>query len=229
MVKRLSIILVAALIATLVVYFSSKLGQVNHSATAPVMENTNSTPSKLSSLSKPVTQFSMKERDELDKLYNERLLPAIERWRSVYRGRLPDEMSRMGLTNFHSTLAGGFYTFVNGDITLTVSDTKKGTRVFYMMSKETALTLNTVGKLGQPPDLSLPVNREQIIQLVKADTGVEYRIHQVEIKPTAAACDLQGGAFVEVGKQMLGDMELMTGTNVSFVFTSNGKIAAYQH
>ena len=218
-----------ALFALLGVFFATRTRHKNEHLLEIIQLNTNNTAIKLSSSSKPVTQFSSEEWVELDRLYRQRLLPAIEHWKSAYGSRLPDELSEISLAHFHSTLAGGLYTFVNGDITLTVSDTKKGTRVFYMMSRAAALMLNNVGKSDQPPDMSLPVNREEIIQMVKSDTGIEFSRHQVEIKPTAAACAIQGGAFVEVGRQMLGDMELMTGTNVSFVVNSRGKIISYQH
>lgn len=229
MKKTSTLILGIALLATLGVYFATKTLRKNEHSAEIVQQNTNSPSIKLSSSSKPVSQFSSEERVELDRLYKLRLSPAIDRWKSAYGDRLPDEISQISLTHFHSTLAGGLYTFVNGDITLTISDTKKGTRVFYMMSKSAALMLNSVGKSDQPPDMSLPVNREEIIRMVKSDTGIEFNSHQVEIKPTAAACAIQGGAFVEVGRQMLGDMELMTGTNVSLVVSSNGKIVSYQH
>ena len=218
-----------ALFALLGVFFATRTLHKNEQLSEVIQLNTNSTSINLSSSSKPVAQFSLEERVELDRLYSQRLLPAIEHWKSAYGSRLPDELNEISLTHFHSTLAGGLYTFVNGDITLTVSDTKKGTRVFYMMSKVAAMMLNSVGKSDQPPDMSLPVNREEIIRMVKSDTGIKFNSHQVEIKPTAAACAIQGGAFIEVGRQMLGDMELMTGTNISFVVNSSGKIVSYQH
>ncbi|MCO5051758.1 MAG: hypothetical protein M9920_05600 [Verrucomicrobiae bacterium] len=155
--------------------------------------------------------------------------PAIKKWCLAYQGRIPFKLEAVTPDKFHSRLAGGLYTFMIDGTTLTISDSKQGTRVFYMMTQEAAHDLNTIGVHNGPRNLTVPVTREEVLRMVKADTGVDFQPNQVEIKPTAAACAVDGGAFVEVGRQVLGDLEIMTGTNISFVVAADGKLICYQH
>ena len=180
-------------------------------------------------VAKRVADFSSDEKVELTQKFNEKFKPAIENWCKAYKGRIPFKPEDVTLDKFHSKLPGGFYTFMIGNTTFTIFDSKNGARVFYMMTHDAANVLNSLPRTGTQRDLSVPVNREEVLRMVKADTGVEYKPNQVEIKPTAVACALDGGAFVEVGRQMVGDFELITATNLSFVVAPDGELIAYQH
>ena len=78
------------------------------------------------------------------------------------------------------------------------------------------------------PNLSMPVTRDQVIQMVHADTGSQSAPNQVQMSPTAAACSLQGGAFVDLGGNDYPGYYNFTGTNVSLVLDRDGKIVHYE-
>lgn len=170
------------------------------------------------------------EKAELADVFNQKLKPAVARWCKAYEGHLPFAPEDVTLDKFHSTLAGFLYTFMIGDTTLTIASHKgsNDNRVFYVMTRDAARALNSIPSAGTVPVLSLPVNREEVLQMVKTDTGVDYQPNQVVIKPTGVACALNGGAFVEVGKQYLNGMEV-GGSGLSFVVNSNGTIVNFQN
>jgi len=199
-----------------------------HSQPAPVPILTN-TPPQSANQSKRASEFSTQEKKDLEIKFKSKFKPAIENWCKAYEGKIPFLPSDVTFDKFHSKLAGGFYTFMIGDTTLTIFDSKKGTRVFYMMTREAATALNTLPTSGNPRNLTVPIKRDEVLKMVKADTGFDYQPSQVEIKPTAAACALDGGAFVEVGRVMKGDMEILTENSLSFVVSSDGKLVSYQH
>ncbi len=173
-------------------------------------------------------EFTEAEKTELAKKFKERFKPAIARWCKAYSGRVPFQPDDVTLDKFHSLLGYNMFTFmVNGD-TLTIVDAKDGAKVCYLSHAGTLNTLNSIPTSGTVPDLSVPVNRDEIISMVKADTGVNYRPDQVEISPTGAANTMGGGAFVHVGRVMMGGGELITGTNVTMVFAPGGQLVQYE-
>ena len=195
---------------------------------APVPIQTNTTKHS-NNASKRASEFLPQERAELEKRFESKMKPALEKWCKAYDGRIPFLPSDVTFDKFHSKLAGGFYTFMIGSTTLTILDSKKGTRVFYMMTREAATALNSIPTSGAPRNLTVPIKRDDILKMVKADTGIDYQPNQVEIKSTATACALDGGAFVEVGRVMNGDMEILTENSLSFVVSSDGNLVSYQH
>jgi len=87
-------------------------------------------------------------------------------------------------------MEGNFYTFMIGDTTLTIADSNQGARVFYMMTRGGAKSLNSVPTSGAEPNVSMPVNRAEITSLLKADSGIDYPPGQIQIHPTGAATSL---------------------------------------
>jgi hypothetical protein len=225
---RWSVVIVVLSFFLGALFFNSrkKTGLSARPAPTPILTDTQS---QFANPSKRASDFSPQEKIDLEKKFNSRFKPALENWCKAYGGRSPFLPSDVSFDKFHSKLAGGFYTFMIGDTTLTIFDSKKGTRVFYVMTREAAKLLNSIPTSGAPRNLAVPIKRDEVLKMVKADTGVDYQPSQVEIKPTAAACALDGGAFVEVGRVMKGDMEILTENSLSFVVSSDGKLVSYQH
>jgi hypothetical protein len=179
-------------------------------------------------INKPASQFTAEERKLLEQIYNERFKPAIDKWESAYAGHLPFDASQITLDKFHSANAG-LYTFMLGDTTFTIFSSRKGTKVFYLMTKQAAKDLNSIPADGQPRNLTVPVTREQVLTMAEADTGLNYELKDIVIKPTATFCNIDGGADVEVGIKYENGMELVRVDNLSFVIDSNGTLISYQH
>ena len=195
----------------------------------PTTSTPDETKSVLAGVNKPISAFTEAEKSELAKRFNERFKPAIEKWCNAYAGHIPFNATDVTLDKFHSTLGGGMFTFMVGSATLTISDNRHGTKVFYMMTNEGAKKLNSIPLDGQPRNLTFPVIREEVLKMAEADTGLKYELKDIDIKPTAAACSIDGGAFVEVGMKYENGMQLILPDNLSFVVGADGKLIAYQH
>lgn len=217
-----------ALFISAVLFFNFRKSGMPPLPTAPAPSITNN-PVQSGNPSKRASDYSGQEKAELERKFTAKFKPALESWCKAYEGRIPFLPGDVTFDKFHSKLAGGFYTFMIGDTTLTFLDNRKGTKVFYMMTHEASVALNAMPAGGSPRNLTTPIKRDEVLKMVKTDTGIDYQLNQVEIKPTAAACALDGGAFVEVGRLMKGDMEILTENSLSFVVSSDGKLASYQH
>ena len=97
------------------------------------------------------------------------------------------------------------------------------------MTKQAAKDLNSIPADGQPRNLTVPVTREQVLTMAEADTGLNYELKDIVIKPTATFCNIDGGADVEVGIKYENGMDLVRVDNLSFVIDSNGTLISYQH
>src|SRR6266478_4302784 len=75
---------------------------------------------------------------------------------------------------------------------------------------------------GGVADVSVPIDRNEVIQMVKADTGVEFTADKVVIRPTGAATAMMGGAFVTVDQHTLGDGIDMRHPGMDLVFAPDG-------
>lgn len=160
--------------------------------------------------------------------FAEKYKPVTEKWFQSYEGRIPFGLEEFTLDKFHSCLGDYMYTFMIGDITFTIQDSPRlGLKVSYLMTRKGALELNRLPKTGFMPDLNVPVNRDEILRMVNADCGIEFKPNEVLIKPTAAACALNGGAFVDIlptGK----DPNNALNYKISLVFDSDGKLVNYE-
>jgi len=76
-------------------------------------------------------------------------------------------------------------------------------------------------------DLKTPVTTEEIIRMVKADSGVEFKPNEVIIRPTAKASALNGGAFVDLLPAGL-DPNNALNYKISMVFDASGKLVNYE-
>jgi hypothetical protein len=70
------------------------------------------------------------------------------------------------------------------------------------------------------------VKREEIIRMVKADSGVEFKPNEVIISPTGAASALMGGAFVKI-LPTGADPNNGLASKIDFIFGPDGNINYY--
>ena len=176
------------------------------------------------------SEFTQAEKKELATLFKVKFRPAITNWSAAYENHLPFRPDDVTFENFHSRLGKNLYTFMVGDITLTIADSPDGAaHIFYLMTRAGALELNKRPSLGAAPNLSVPVQRQDVIRMVKADTGITFSPNQVVIKPTGAASSLMGGAFVDIGPDAgNGAYRSFTKSNLSMVFGADGNLVNYQ-
>jgi len=176
------------------------------------------------------------QRATFAKLFTNQLKPALQKWCSVYQGRLPFNPDDVRLDNFKIRLGfeGGsgslMYGFVTDNgTTLTIADKNGNAYVMQMMAKGAATALNAIPDTGTMPNLSVPVTKDQVIKWVQADTGSQFPPAEVQIRPTGLATPIQGGAFVDLGGNSYSrDAYQFTGTNVQFVFSQDGNIMNYE-
>ena len=95
------------------------------------------------------------------------------------------------------------------------------------MTAQAAKQLNQIPRDGTAPDLSVPVTAAQVISMVKADSGVEFKPNEVTISPTGAACSLMGGAFVYVLPTGRGPGTIPAEWKMDFIVGRDGKLVNY--
>jgi len=175
-------------------------------------------------------EYSGDDMSDFTNKFERRFKPAIAKWCKVYAGRLPFNESDVTPDTFHSKAGPLIYTFMIGDTTFSLYDGPAGTRVFYMMTRQAAQQLNSMPSGGVMHDISTPVNRQLIIGLLKADSGIDFPADQISIHPTGTFSSMGGGVSVEAGGNPgNGSYRIMTLTNLDFVFDGNGQLVSYQH
>ena len=179
------------------------------------------------SFTKKAADMTAEEKEKLARAFNEKYKPTVRKWFEAYAERVPFNFDDFTLDKFHSRLGDYMYTFMIGDTTFTIQDSPKlGLKVSYLMTRRGAQDLNSVPSNDFVPDLTVPVVREEIIRMVRADSGVEFKANEVIIKPTAAACALNGGAFVSILPSGA-DPDNALNNKISLVFGPNGKLVSY--
>lgn len=175
-----------------------------------------------------VEDMTPEEHEELARMFTNEFQPALGRWCNAYRDHIPFRAEDIKLQQFKHRLglSGAYdYTFVTDDgTTLSFSEDGGQARVSYVMTKTAAHELNSVPDGGRPPDLSVPIAKEDVMRMCEADTGKQYSLNETLIQPAGAASALQGGEFVSVGG---GTNPWWNTANVQIVFDRNGKIVNY--
>jgi len=175
-------------------------------------------------------KYSGDDMSDFTNKFVKRFKPAIAKWCKVYAGRLPFNESDVTPDKFHSKAGPLIYTFMIGDTTFSIYDGPAGTRVFYMMTQQAAQQLNSMPSGGVMHDISTPVNRQLIVGLLKADSGIDFPADQISIHPTGTFSSMDGGVSVEAGGITGNNVfRVMTATNLDFILDANGNLVSYQH
>jgi hypothetical protein len=170
------------------------------------------------------------ERADLGEKFTQQFRPALERWNAAYTNRLPFDLSEVTLDKFNSKLARSMFTFMIGSTTLTFIAPKEGgesAKVGYLMVKQAALDINRLPSKGFVPNLNTPITREEVLRMLKADTGRDFKPSEIIIRPTAKASAMNGGAFVDLLPEGL-DPNNGLNYKISMVFNANGKLVNYE-
>jgi hypothetical protein len=170
------------------------------------------------------------QKSDLARLFKDKFRPAAEHWFAAYTNRIPVGLSEITLDKFHSKYGARMYTFMLGDTTLTFVEPrnpKEPAKVGYFMVRQAAEDMNRLPQQGFVPELNLPISSAEVIDMVKADSGVEFKPSEVIIRPTGKASALNGGAFVDL-LPTGNDPNNFLNYKISMTFDSNGKLVDYE-
>ena len=175
----------------------------------------------------PASELPAEEKVAFEKEFVEKLKPAVERWCKTYEGHLPfrpeDVTPDKFRERFGDSPAFYDYGFVIDGTTLSVVDYHGDVYVAYLMSPAAAL-LFQMPKNPEPPK-PVSVSREEVLRLLKADSGRDFPPEQIGMWPTAYEGAMNGGLEVEVGEgvhQKYGPLP-----RHSMVFGPDGNLACY--
>jgi len=180
--------------------------------------------------------FTAEERQAFTNMFATKLKPAAEKWASVYTNRVPFNLADLTPDKIVDRFGWGdsrydAYMFVMGDITFGVQVFHGDTYVNYLASRQGVKAMSTMPKLAGPADLSMPVTREQVLDLVEADSGKQFPPNEVVLRPTGQSGSLMGGVNAEVGKDASnpGFAHVTTKeTSFSLTFGPDGKLVYYE-
>lgn len=180
-------------------------------------------------------EMSEAEKAEMTNLFATKLKPAAEKWALVYSNRVPFNLADLTpgkLVGRHGWKDSRFdsYVFVMGDITFGIEIFHGDTHVNYLASKQGMGALNSMPRLAEAPDLSMPVTAQQVLDLVESDCGQRFPPNEILMTPTGQSGALSGGVDAEVGKEASNpDYRLITttSTDVSMVIGKDGKLVTY--
>jgi hypothetical protein len=193
----------------------------------PVDPQDSFVPGKIGTFAKLAGQFTEGERVFLTNAFDRRFKPAVENWCKAYEGRVPFKAEDFKLEQFHSWLASSYTFMVNNDTTLTIGDNTNGSWVCYMAVGPALGALNSMPAPGTIPITAVPITKDAILQMVKADTGNVFERSDITIQPTGISGAMNGGAFVDVGGLKADGLVHITGSNMHLVFDANGMLVSY--
>ncbi len=161
---------------------------------------------------------------ELKDTFEKRLKPAVTAWCEAYAGHVPFKSEDLSPDNFLEEIGRGksaMYVFMLNGATFGIADVNESAQVSY---------LNTPGakKLmalpnGAPPSTDVPVTRNELARMLKADSGTDFLPAEIRIIPTAFSSAMNGGANVNVG----GDPVNIASWKFTLVFGPDGNLNYY--
>ena len=170
------------------------------------------------------------EKADIGRLLQDRFKAAIDKWFGAYQGRIPFRPEDVSMSNFVERLGKDrsfyLYTFVMNGITFTIEDANGSAKVFYMMTRSGAADLNKQPQQGGPANIQAPVGKQDVVRMVKADTGTEFKPSDVMLRPTGLGTSINGGAFVDIGPR--GGNPNIGPYKISLVFGPTGELVSYQ-
>jgi hypothetical protein len=171
--------------------------------------------------------LTAEERADLERKFTAKIKPAVEKWCKAYGSHVPFKPEDLTLDKFKEQIgrnaAFTIYTFMLDGITLCVRDSNGRVVVNYLNTPQSKQLSQLPS--GTAPTLALPVSRNDIIRIVKADSGTEFKPNEVQIRPTGLASAMNGGAFVDIAPLWGNPNNGLS--KVSLVFGPNGDLVYY--
>ncbi len=185
-------------------------------------------PPLLSRIKTRLSGFTTAEKEQFEANFREKYQPAVQKWCKAYEGRVPFDAYDVTIDQFVERIGTQDryreYIFVVNGITLGVRDSvASGIRVDYLNVPTQTRKMAMMPEGGTPPVVtSMPVTREQVADMLRADGGLDPN-DKIDFIPSGLSGSLNGGAIVNVGP----DPENGASLNYSLVFGPDGKLAYY--
>jgi hypothetical protein len=232
--RGLFAILILAVISFLLLHKGGPPRQKQQTQSPPAPSAPDASPNPQSNLLAQARSFGVRkavltpeERADLAKKFTAKIKPAVEKWCRAYVGHLPFKPDALTLDKFKEQLSRNasftIYTFMLDGTTLCVQDSNGRVVVNYLNAPQSRQLSQLPG--GTVPTMQMPVNRNDVIRMVKEDSGTEFQPSDVHIKPTGAGTAMNGGAFVDIAPRG-GDPNNGL-CKISLVFGPDGDIAYY--
>lgn len=158
---------------------------------------------ELAGLRKRLTEFSEEERQKFEADFRSRLKPAIVKWAEAFDGHLPFSADDVTPDNLAERIGRDDrfreHVFVVNGITLGLRDANGDAAVDYLNNPIETKKLAVLPNNQGPPKIDRPISREKLIEMLAADSGNRFQLHEVRIKPSGFSGSLNGGSLVQVG------------------------------
>jgi|ERR1051325_416292 hypothetical protein len=167
------------------------------------------------------------EKAQLAKEFTEKIRPEVARWCGAYAGHLPFRLEDVTVdklvevANLRSD-AHGYDFMINGTDLGVLDDAGK---VF--VDSLTAPAANDLFRVptNPPPPVEGSVSKEEILRLLKADSGKDFPPDQIAISPTGRSTAMNGGVSVDVGEHIHAAMTPLP--KYAMVFGPDGNLVCY--
>src|SRR5882724_9563467 len=131
------------------------------------------------------SEFTAEQKVEFAVEFEEKIKPALDKWCETYAGHLPfspaDVTPERFVERLGRNLAFYEYTFVIDGTTLCFKDLKGSVIVSYLNSPESKKLMELPG--GAPVS-EIPLNRNEVAQILKLDSGTEFKADEIRMIPT---------------------------------------------
>jgi hypothetical protein len=168
------------------------------------------------------------QRASLAAKFREKMKPAADKWFNAYSNHLSIQAINFLPENYVQRLGTNetgtsFFTFMFGDTTFTLQNTDDSWKVSYLMASS-AKALSQLPS-GAVPNLHLPITRNEVIAMVKADIG-HVPTEAIIINPTGTGSAMNGGVNVRIGPP--NNIPAVSGPDkLDLTFDSNSTIVYY--
>jgi hypothetical protein len=156
--------------------------------------------------------------------FEQALRPVIAKWVKAYDGHIPFKPENLTADRLWGQISGGsynMYTFMVDGVTVCVEDARGKIRFSYISTPESQ-KLSQLPR-GDLPTPEMPVTRDDVIQMLKSDSGIDFAPADIRMTPSAYGTAMNGGAIVTVG----GDPNNAASWKYNLVFGPSGNLTYY--
>jgi len=206
-----------------------KVNQNESAVPAPILNLTVSNPPSLRKfpIRKRASEFTAEEKSEFSDNFQKRYKTAIQSWAKAYGPHIPLDPDGITLEKLVERVGADSsfneYVFVVDGITISIRDSKGIAQVAYLNDPTQTQKMQVIPRRAMPPGSEMPLQRQEISDMVLADGGSQFTPDQIRMTPSGFSGGLDGGAIVHIG----GDPRNGATWKYDLVFGADGKLAYY--